>query len=196
MRGQAGFLCDNRGVDTIPLKMVVYLTITSVIIVLMAISWSNISPFIVGADVDRQLKDAGLAISSIQDGYARDLTATGQDGSMCIVSFSMPDNVRYVAFGVDPDPDMDNDLTNSAWMLENNTILCQYASGVKERTFIDGDPVSFRKGVIDSNGRWIMDDGLATNYGHDPGVVIEGPIEGDFVFELVRGDKIYTLAHF
>ena len=196
MRGQAGFLCDNRGVDTIPLKMVVYLTITSVIIVLMAISWSNISPFIVGADVDRQLKDAGLAISSIQDGYARDLTATGQDGSMCIVSFSMPDNVRYVAFGVDPDPDMDSDLTNSAWMLENTTILCQYASGVKERTFIGGDPVSFRKGVIDSNGRWIMDDGLATNYGHDPGVVIEGPIEGDFVFELVRGDKIYTLAHF
>ena len=196
MRDQAGFLCDNGGVDTIPLKMVVYLTITSVIIVLMAISWSNISPFIAGADVDRQLKDAGLAISSIQNGYARDLTATGQDGSMCTVSFSMPDNVRYVAFGVDPDPDMDRDLTNSAWMPENNTILCQYASGVKERTFIGGDTVDFRKGVINSNGRWVMDDGLVMNSEHDPGVVIEGPIEGDFVFEFVRDDKIYTLAHF
>ncbi|MEA1985512.1 MAG: hypothetical protein U9N13_07685 [Euryarchaeota archaeon] len=196
MRDQTGFLSDNRGVDTIPLKMVVYLTITAVILVLMVTSWSNISPFIEGADVDRQLKDAGLGISSIQDGYARDLEATGQDGSMCTVSLSMSDNVRYVAFGVDPDPDMDGNLTNSGWMLENNTILCQYVSDVKERTFLEGDPVRFRKGVIDVNGKWVIDGDLAVNPGHYQGVVIEGPIEGDFVFELVRGDEIFTLSHF
>ncbi len=196
MRDQTGFLNDNRGVDTIPLKMVVYLTITAVIIMLMTISWSNISPFIEGADVDRQLKDAALGISAMQGGYARDLDATGQDGSMCTVSLSMPDNVRYVAFGVDPDPDMDGNLTNSEWMLENNTILCQYASNVKEHTFLEGDPVKFREGVIDVNGRRVIDSYLAMNLGHDRGVVIEGPIEGDFVFELVRGDETYTLSHF
>ncbi|WP_244603681.1 hypothetical protein [Methanococcoides sp. AM1] len=189
------FLEDTRGVDTIPLKMVVYLTITALVVVLAAVSWNNISPVMDDADVDRQLEDAALKISSIQHGYARDISSKGTDGSMCTVELSMPDHVNYVAFGVDPDPDADGNLTNTAWSVEDNTILCSYASGVKTRVLISGEPVLFRKGIFDDN-KWVFDED-AYSYGNiSEGVVIEGPINGEFTFELVFDGKKQTLSHF
>ncbi|KGK97949.1 hypothetical protein LI82_09355 [Methanococcoides methylutens] len=195
MSGLQRFLEDTRGVDTIPLKMVVYLAITALVVVLAAVSWNNISPVMDDADVDRQLEDAALKISSIQHGYAREITSKGTDGSMCTVELSMPEHVNYVAFGVDPDPDADGNLTNTAWSVEDYTILCSYASGVKTRVLISGEPVNFRKGIFD-DGKWVFDeDGYS--YGNiSEGVVIEGPITGDFTFELVFDGKKQTLSHF
>ncbi|WP_445474652.1 hypothetical protein ACT9XH_09775 [Methanococcoides methylutens] len=190
------FLEDTRGVDTIPLKMVVYLTITALVVVLAAVSWANISPVMDDADVDRQLEDAALKISSIQHGYAREISSKGTDGSMCTVELSLPEHVRYVAFGVDPDPDADGDLTNTEWSVEDNTILCSYARGVKTRVLINGEPVTFRKGVLDEGGKWVFDYDSYSNSNLTEGVVIEGPINGDFTFELIFDDGKYSISHF
>lgn len=190
------FLADTRGVDTIPLKIVVYLTITALIVVLAAVSWNNIAPVMDDADVDRQLEDAALKISSIQHGYAREITSKGTDGSMCTVKLSLPEHVNYVAFGVDPDPDSDGNLTNLEWSVEENTIICSYSSGVKTRVLISGEPVEFRKGIQDEGGKWIFHEDFYPDGSLSEGVVIEGPINGDFSFELVFDGGKQTLSHF
>ncbi|MDA0525261.1 hypothetical protein [Methanococcoides alaskense] len=191
------FLADTRGVDTIPLKMVFYLSIAGMIILMTAFSWNNIFPVIDDAHVDKQLEDVGLVISSIQNGYARDISSNDVAGIMGVLDLSLPEHVEYVSFGVDPDPDMDGNLTNTAWALEKNTILCSYSEGFKTRVHIDGDAIEFRKGISNDGGVWVIDDDGSAS-GHDKGVVLEGPISGEFVFELVfvEGEGKYTLTHF
>lgn len=191
------FLNDTRGVDTIPLKFVVYLTLTGALMTLMAVSWGNVMPIINGADVDEQISHATLKITSIRQGAMRnilDLQSAG--GSMCIIEFSLPDDVRFVAFGVDPDPDTNGDLTDSKWVVEDNTIVYQYTNGVKKRVFLKGETIQFMDGVQDSNGKWSLDTSLDVTNGHDRGVVLEGPVSGEFIFEMVFGVDRYILSHF
>ena len=191
------FLNDTRGVDTIPLKLVVYLALTGAVMVLIAVSWGNIMPFIEGADVDEQITDAALKITSIKQGAARDIQDTrSADGSMCVVELSLPDNVRFVGFGVDPDPDANGNFTDSEWVVEENTIVYQYSNGVKKRVFLNGDTIQFRNGVQDASGRWVIDTNLDVANGHDMGVVLDGPISGEFIFEMVFDGERYMLSRF
>ena len=191
------FLNDTRGVDTIPLKLVVYLALTGAVMVLIAVSWGNIMPVIEGADVDKQITDAALKITSIKQGAARDIQDTcSADGSMCVVELSLPDNVRFVGFGVDPDPDANGNRTDSEWAVEDNTIVHQYSNGIKKRVFLNGDTIQFRKGVQDASGRWVIDTNLDVANGHDMGVVLEGPISGEFIFEMVFDGERCMLSHF
>lgn len=188
------FFRDTRGADTIPLKMVFYLAVTGAIIFLVAFSWNSLSPIYSGAKDSKQINDAALELLSVQNGYARTLQGhNGPQGSTCSVKLSLPD-VDYLAFGVDPDPDMNGNLNDTQWILENNTIICQYKNGVKDRYDIGGNVIYFRKGKLDDSGIWVLDDGQ--NKSENMGVVIEGPISGNFDFELVLADKKYTLSHF
>ena len=191
------FWNDTRGVDTIPLKLVVYLALTGAVMVLIAVSWGNIMPFIEGADVDKQITDAALKITSVQQGAARDLLDTrSADGSMCIVELSLPDNVRFVGFGVDPDPDANGNLTDSKWVKEDNTIVYQYLNGVKKRVFLNGETVQFKSGVQDTSDRWVINTNFDIANGHDAGVVLEGAVSGEFIFEMVFDGEMYMLSHF
>ncbi|MCM1986479.1 hypothetical protein [Methanococcoides seepicolus] len=191
------FLADTRGVDTIPLKMVFYLSIAGMIILMTAFSWNNISPVVDDAHVDKQLEDVALGISSIQNGYAKDISSNDVEGSMGVLDLSLPEHVDYVSFGVDPDPDMDGNLTNTEWAVEKNTILCSYSEGFKTRVHINGDPIEFRKGISNNGDVWVPDDDSSA-LGSGKGVVLEGPISGEFVFEpvFVEGEGKYTLSHF
>ncbi|MCL7411070.1 MAG: hypothetical protein M8350_04570 [Methanosarcinaceae archaeon] len=191
------FLNDTRGVDTIPLKLVVYLALTGAVMLLIAVSWGNVMPVMQGADVDEQITDAALKITSLQQGAARDLLdRRSAGGSMCVVELSLPDNVKFVGFGVDPDPDTNGNLTDTEWVVENNTIVYQYSNGVKKRVFLNGDVILFRNGMQDASGRWIMDANLDVVNGHDVGVVLEGPVSGEFIFEMVFDVEMYMLSHF
>ncbi len=185
---------DTRGIDTVPLKMVFYLVITGAIIILMAFSWNNLLPIYSGAKDSKQINDAAIEIRSIQNGYARNLQeVNAPNGSMCDLKFKLED-VSYLAFGVDPDPDLNGNLTDTQWIPENNTIICQYENGVRDRYHIEGDIINFKKGTQDKNGKWLPDERQKRN--KIQGVLIEGPVNGNFVFELVLENKKYTLSHF
>lgn len=192
---ETSFIEDTRGADTIPLKIVFYLVITGTIIFLMAFSWNSLSPVYSGTKESKQIDDACIELMSIQNGYPRDLFYQNDpEGSVCTLELSLP-HVRYLAFGVDPDQDMNGNLSDTYWVQENNTIICQYGNGVKERYHIDGYTIYFQKGTFDNNtGKWIIDNDQDPN--GSQGVVLEGPVEGKFNFELVLKDKKYTLSHF
>ena len=193
-------LRDNRGVDTIPLKMVFYLSVTGIILSLFVLSWNNISPVLDHSDADRQLEEAALHIASIQRGHARDIPSGQSPGSMCTVEFSFEDNVEFIAFGVDPDPDRDGNFSDSAWSVEENTIILSYSSGERHLVFIEGDRVDFRKGILMPDGSWSVDTSAAVPAASvensDKGVVIFSPVSGEYTFEMVFEDSRYTLARF
>lgn len=189
-----GLLWDTEAIDTVPLKMVFYLALTGTIIFLAAASWSSISPYFTGYHAEEQISDLSVELFSIQNGYARDLQDAGSiEGSMCTARLSLPENVRFLALGVDPDPDADGNLNNSAWLPENNTILIQYNNGVRNRFLISSEEIMFRQGSLSTKGTWGLDPYSVQD---NMGIVIVSPINGDYTFELVLADEKYTLSHF
>ena len=102
---------------------------------------------------------------------------------------------------MDPDQECNGNLTDSVWIQENNTLIYQYKNGVKKRVLIKGTPVHFIKGTRNSEGIWIpaeSQDGNQTISGlESTAVVIESPVSGEFLFEMVTRDGIrYTMTRF
>jgi len=150
------FFSDTVAADTIPLKLVVYLGLLAAVLILLAQTWHTAISILEDAAIKDQAETASLSIRSIQGGYARNPADTySPEGSKYSLYFSFPASVRYISFGVDPDPECNGQLNDSNWTLENNTIIYQYKNGVKKRVFLEGKPVYFVKGERNSEGIWI-----------------------------------------
>ncbi|AAM30301.1 hypothetical protein [Methanosarcina mazei] len=194
-------ISDTEAADTIPLKLVVYLALLAAVVVLLAQAWSIASPALQDAEIKAQAETASLSLLSIQGGYARNSEDRyNPEGSMCTLKFSLPPSVRYVSFGVDPDQECNGNLTDSEWVIENNTLICQYKNGVKKRVFLEGAPIHFIKGIENSEGIWIpaaSQEGDETLDLQNTSVIIEYPVSGEFLFEMVTHNGTrYTMARF
>lgn len=193
---------DTVAADTIPLKLVVYLGLLAAVLILVAQAWNTAGPVLGDAQIKSQAEAASLSIISIQEGYARNSAEIySPEGTMCILKFSLPASVRYISFGVDPDPECNGQLNDSEWTLENNIIIYQYKNGVKKRLFLEGKPVHFIKGEQNSKGIWMPSESQVNTqtrpHFEKPGVVIEYPVSGEFLFEMVtQGGIRYTMSHF
>jgi hypothetical protein len=197
------FIEDTVAADTIPLKLVVYLGLLAAVVLLLAQAWNVVaSPVLQEAEIKTQAETASLSLLSIQGGYARDSADRySPEGSMCTLTFSLPPSVRYISFGVDPDQECNGNLTDSGWVPENNTLIYQYKNGVKKRVLLEGKPIHFIKGIPNSEGIWIPagnQEGNETSLAlESTAVVIEYPVSGEFLFEMVIQDGIrYTMARF
>jgi hypothetical protein len=196
------FFSDMEAADTIPLKLVVYLGLLAAVLILLAQAWYMAVPTLEDAEIKAQTEAASMSILSIQGGYARNsVDRNSPDGSMCSLELSLPASVRYMSFGVDPDPECNGNLSDSKWVMENNTIIYQYQNGVKKRVFLEGKIVHFVKGKQNPEGIWVPTAELK-NYGtssdiEKTGVVIEYPVSGQFVFEMFSlNDVRYTMSQF
>lgn len=196
------FILDTAAADTIPLKLVVYLGLLAAVVLLMAQAWNIASPVLQEAEIKTQAETASLSLLSIQGGYARNpADRYSPEGSMCTLTFSLPPSVRYISFGVDPDQECNGNLTDSEWLPENNTLIYQYKNGVKKRVLLEGKPIHFIKGIPNSEGIWTpaesQDSSQKASVLESTGVVIEYPVSGEFLFEMVIRDGIkYTMARF
>jgi hypothetical protein len=184
---------DEHGIDTIPLKLVVYLALVGIIITLAAIGLKNAGPPMDGALMERQLGEVRSGIELMQSGYARDMSdpyaATGNIRSFDLV---LPERLEYLSFGADPDPDNNGILTDTppGLVTDNGDVIYYKLRGDGKRLVKLKDPVRIREGEL-VNGRWSPRsvDGLGQ------AVVITG-VSQSVTFELVydRGTT-YTLSH-
>lgn len=195
------FVSDTVAADTIPLKLVVYLALLAAVVLLLAQAWSVASPVLQDAEIKAQAESASLSLLSIQGGYARNSEDRhSPEGSMCILTFSLPPSVRYISFGVDPDQECNGKLTDSEWIPEDNTVIYQYKNGVKKRVFLEGAPIHFIKGIRNSEGIWVPanQEGSETFSAlENTAIVIEYPVSGEFLFEMVTHNGTrYTISRF
>ncbi len=196
------FFANTVAADTLPLKLVVYLGLISAVLILLAQAWHATIPVLEDAQINDQVETASLSILSIQDGHARNSADLySPEGSMCTLKLFLPASIRYISFGVDPDPECDGNLSDSRWSMENNTIVYQYKNGVKERMLLEGKSVNFVKGELNAKGIWIPTANLKNNETlatpEKTGIVIEYPVTGEYLMELVEMKDIrYTMSHF
>lgn len=184
---------DENGIDTIPLKLVVYLILIGIIIALTAIGLKNVGPPIDGALMERQLGEVKSSLELMQSGYARDpsdpYAATGNIRTFELV---LPERLEYLAFGADPDPDNNGILTDTPpdLVTDNGNVIYYKLVGDGKRMVKLKDSVHICEGEL-VNGRWLPRsvDGLGQ------GVVLTGGSQS-VTFELVcDGGTTYTLSH-
>jgi hypothetical protein len=190
------FIRDERGTMEIPLRFVVYVMITGAIIALVATGISHIKPGMTEDTLEKQIGSMKVSLATMQSGAARNLIdPASPGGNIRTYNIVLPQDVGYLAFGADPDPDNDGDLTNTkdnSHTDRGNVII--YSSSAGKKIIPLDDDIEIREGIF-KNGRWVMNSLDGKQYG----VVIRGDGKSEITFELVY-DPItkerYTLAHF
>lgn len=196
------FFSEISAADTIPLKLVVYTGLFAAVLILIAQAWHTSLPVLEDAKIKDQVETAGLEILSIQQGYARELgDRDSSSGTTCVIKLDFPYPIKYISFGIDPDPEGNGYLNDSEWAIEDNTIIYQYKNGVKKRVFLDGENIHFIKGKLNSEGVWFPDldknGNIVKGFSQENAVVIESPVSGEFLFETVTQKGVrYTMSHF
>jgi hypothetical protein len=193
----ASFTRDETASIELPVRLVVYVILTGAIIALTAIGLSQIWPGITIDSMEKQIGEIKVSLSAMQSGSARNLIdADSPAGNIRTFKITIPEDVDYLAFGADPDPDNDHNLMNTpADLLTEGGNVIFYSSwkGGKIRIPLDTS-VELREGLLE-NGRWIINDFGYKQYG----AVITGKGRYELTFELVYdpiSKEKYTLVHF
>jgi type II secretory pathway pseudopilin PulG len=181
---------DERGADTIPLKLIVYLAIVGIIIVMIAIGLKNAQPPMDTAIMDRQIEELKSSIEIMQTGYSRPISdPQAPAGNIRSFELVLPDSLEYISFGVDPDPDNNGILRDTQPGLitdEGDVVYFKLRNTGKILVKLD-EKVHIREGIL-NDGRWTI------NEPHQ-GVVLTGNSQS-VVFEQVNdGGIVYTISH-
>jgi len=193
----ASFTRDETASIEIPIRLVVYMILTGAIIALTAIGLSQIWPGITTDSMEKQIGEIKVSLSAMQSGSARNLIDSDSPlGNIRTFKITIPEDVDYLAFGADPDPDNDHNLTNTppdSFTEGGNVIFYSSEKGGKIRIPLDAS-VELREGMLD-NGRWVINNLGDKQYG----AVITGKGRYELTFELVYdpvSKEKYTLVHF
>jgi hypothetical protein len=197
LKKMASFTRDETASIEIPIRLVVYVILTGAIIALTVIGLSQIWPGITQDSMEKQIGEIKVSLSAMQSGSTRNLIdSDSPSGNIRTFKITIPDDVEYLAFGADPDPDNDHDLTNTpADVLTEggNVIFYRSGKGGKIRFPLDSS-VELREGRLE-NGRWIINNLGKKQYGAV--ITEEGSYELTFelVYDPISKEK-YTLVHF
>ena len=189
------FFRDDTASIEIPIRLVVYVILTGAILGIFAIGLSNIWPGMTTNVMEKQIGEILVSLTSMQNGGARNLIdADSPSGNIRTLMIKIPEDVDYLAFGVDPDPDNDLNLTNTPEGLLTGRGNVIYYSGKSGKIMIPLDEyIELREGRLDSN-RWVLNEIGGKQYG----VVLTGKGNYELAFELVYdpiSKEKYTLVH-
>lgn len=190
------FVRDERGTMELPLRLVVHVMITAAIIAIVAIGISNVKPGMTADTLEKQTGAMKVSLAAMQSGAARNLIdPSSPGGNIRTYKIVFPEDLAYLAFGADPDPDNDGNLSNT----RNDTLTGRgnviiYSSSAGKKMIPLDENIEIREGIFE-NGRWVMNRANGKQYG----VVIRGGGTSEITFELVYDavtKERYTLSHF
>ncbi|MDO8724884.1 MAG: Ig-like domain-containing protein [Candidatus Methanoperedens sp.] len=192
----ASLIKDEHGTMEIPLRFVVYVMITGSIIVLFAIGISHIKPVMTQDSIEKQIGAMKVSLAAMQSGAARNLIdPASPGGNIRTFKLVLPQDVGYLAFGADPDPDNDGNLKNTEDdILTDRGNVIIYSSTAGKKIIPLDENIQIREGIFE-NGRWVINNEGGKQYG----MVLSGNGKYELSFELVYdpvAKERYALAHF
>ncbi|MCE8425876.1 MAG: hypothetical protein J5U17_08880 [Candidatus Methanoperedens sp.] len=188
------FIHDDRAIMEIPLRLLVYIILTAAIVAIAAAGMKYLEQGRTADIMEKQIGEMKVTLKLMQSGSSRNLIdTTAPTGNIRTYKLTIPDDVEFLSFGVDPDPENDHNLTNTphGMLTENgNVIYYRSRTGGKARIPLESS-IELREGLLE-NGRWFLDNGM--QYGvvlHDPGDYM---ITFELVYDPVLKER-YTLIH-
>ncbi len=189
------FFNDDTASIEIPIRLVVYVILAGAILGIFAIGLSNIWPGMTANVMEKQIGEIKVSLTAIQNGGARNLIdADSPAGNIRTIMINIPEDVDYLAFGADPDPDNDLNLTNTpeGMLTGRGNVIFYSGKFGKIRIPLD-EFIELREGRLE-NARWIVNEIGGKQYG----VVLTGKGNYELTFELVYdpvSKEKYTLVH-
>lgn len=191
----SSFFNDDTASIEIPIRLVVYVILAGSILGIFAIGLSNIWPGITTNTMEKQIGEIKVSLTAMQNGGARNLIdADSPAGNIRTLMIKIPEDVDYLAFGADPDPDNDLNLTNTpeGMLTERGNVIFYSGNKGKIRVPLD-DYIELREGRLES-ARWVLNEIGGKQYG----IVLTGEGNYELAFELVYdpiSKEKYTLVH-
>ena len=194
-KSMVSFFNDDSASIDIPIRLVVYIILTAAIIAVTAIGLSHIRPGMTTNIMEKQAGEIKASLIAMQSGGARNLIdPDSPPGNIRTLMITIPEDVDYLAFGKDPDPDNDLNLMNTpdGMITEKGNVIYYSGKNGKVRIPLE-DPIELREGLLEG-GRWVVNNigGLQN------GAVLSEKGNYELTFELVYdpiSKEKYTLVH-
>jgi len=192
---QRNVFCQNRfrrfdttATEMIPIRMIISIAVVAAIALMVAIGFHNQQITASEHELESECRTLQSSLYTlISGGVARDLDeGEAPSGTTRVQTFTLPNNLIYLAFGVDPNPENDGQLTTGLTN-SGNVIVYQVSSGGKQVFWLSQDMIPFREGYFHDN-RWDVHE--------DQGLILITGGTTTLVFELVKRNHIqYILLH-
>lgn len=175
---------DEKAADVLPIRLIVSIAIIAAVTGITGFGLYNMSITSSENQVDHECKDLISSLNSmVEKGEPRELYDLDDLGSTRVEEFTLPDNLLYISFGMDPDP-LNNGKLRSSLEGKGNVIFYKVEGGSKKAIWLDED-FKFREGILYSKNpdKWIM---LPPSLFAPTGYVIQDGGGTTITFELVK----------
>ena len=178
--------------EFIPIRMIISIAIVGAIAALVAVGYMNFSM----TNAEHQVESEWLSLQSelyslLGSGVARDVDLPGDtEGTKRVHTFHLPDNLVYLAFGVDPDSDNNGIL--EAGLDENGAVICYQISGCSKHVEWLDDQFCFREGYLEGEEWKLGEQGFIIDSGGVSTIAFELVEQAGDEYLLIQATDSYT----
>jgi len=174
--------------EMIPIRLIISIVIISAIVLMVGVGFINLSITSAENQVEIECRTLESKLYTMMgSGIARDVDEinTG-DGTKRSHAFNLPDNLMYLSFGVDPDPNNNGEFQTG--LTENGSAIFYRIAGGSKHVLWFEDEYRFREGRY-TDGKWVIND-------DGQGYIITCGGKTTLTFELVqKNHETYILIH-
>ena len=170
---------DNTASEVIPIRLIISIAIMAAIAFMLAVGYNNLSITLSENQIENQyITLESKLYTMLASGVTRDVDELNAgDGTMRTHTFDLPDNVVYLAFGIDPDPNNNGELITGLTD-DGSAVFYKVSNGNKHVIWLSGDDFRFREGN-NTNGKWIINN-------DEHGFILRNSGKTTLTFELVQ----------
>lgn len=170
---------DNTASEMIPIRLIISIAIMAAIAFMLAVGYNNLSITLPENQIENQyITLESKLYTMLASGVTRDVDELNAgDGTMRTHTFDLPDNIVYLAFGIDPDPNNNGELTTGLTD-DGSAVFYKVSNGNKHVIWLSGDDFRFREGN-NTNGKWIINN-------DEQGFILRNSGKTTLTFELVQ----------
>jgi len=179
---------NDFAAEMIPIRLIISIVIIAAIAFMIGIGFINFSITSAENQVEIEIKTLESKLYTMMgSGIARDVDEINVgDGTKRIHTFNLPDNLMYLSFGVDPDPN--NNGIMKTGLTDNGSVIFYRIEGGSKHVLWFDDEYRFREGKF-TNNKWIINN-------EDQGYIIIYGRKTTHTFELVqKNHETYILIH-
>ena len=177
---------DDAASEMIPMRLVISIAVISFMV---AFGYNSFSVILAENQVENECDMLESKLyTMISSGVYRDVDeANTSDGTKRTHTFDFPDNLMFLAFGVDPDPDNDGNF-DTGLTCNGSVIFYRITGSNKQVIWLPEEDFKFREGKY-VNNKWIINK-------DEQGFVFSSGGKTTLTFELVeKNHEKYILIH-
>lgn len=150
---------NNYAADMIPIRLIISISVIAAISILIAFGYLYLKVVLSENQIENECNDLESKLTAIvSSGVARDVDMIDfSEGTKRCHTFNIPDNLMYLGFGVDPDPNGDG-ILETGLTEDGNVIVYRIQGGSKKIIWLDRE-YKFREGIF-KDGKWNINNDL------------------------------------